>query len=1337
MQEQYRNQLSAEERAAIAETSKALGVEVRITQSLKGGEADGYYKDGTVYLAMDADDKLMNVFAHEITHHFEETAPESYAEYKQAVLEALVRHNADTLRGENLTIESLIQNKQEKYIRSGVNLNVQEAENELVADYTHNILNNPERFREFANRAEHQGFLSKLMEAIREIFAKVKGKFYILTEEYGTPYDAQFAKTEQELQRVFDEAYRNKNTQSTSDGRYSFAGERALIADYTTLETAKTMQERGISNEEIFKNTGWFKGADNQWRFEINDKDLRVIETNPDFQKVQAASEQLQNAESEQERTAALNELRRAAQETQARGTFLKLPDVIQADALFETYPFLRDIDVFYDFDSGSRASYYPGYNAISIDVMKNPTAQGQRRSFAHEIQHAIQEHEGFAIGANAELWNGDQKRYRNTAGELEAEDVKNRLDMTDEERSNTFPESAKENPERVFMDRDKVYGERMNEDDYTKSFSKTKITPDDVKAVQSIPRKSVNAFTSEDIKKTENFAKKYYSEMGEKSPFFRAWFGDWRANDTTPVKVANESGSARGITKNIDTGWDIQISGKVFNETKAHTYKKNVTAKPFLNYINSIVESAVLLDSYTVPNDRVKSSNSAMMHSLYAIADMGNGRELVKLYVEELNDVNSDGTIKRAYQLQNITKQQLNAKGSEKNILAQSTAADTYTVSQLFDLVKGLDKNFKPNEASKVVNEDGTPKVVYHGTRASFNTFILKPEVEFGRALGDGFYFTENYKRAFRYANGITGKDHGGHIMSVYLDIKKPFYITEQNKMNYGDELNEGLSDGKYEGVIDTRNGTYLVFSSNQIKSATDNIGTFDNGNDDIRYSLKESKMNEDADEENSNIYDYTKSFSEQLDDWQNGKIPRYDTLMIGGTPRVFQKIGFNALPFTINQKHVNYALNGTKDSDHALGMDLLKQLPKALETPVAIFESQTQPNRVVAIVDMKHNGKSVVMPIEVDGYGTQNDVSIDSNAVVSVYAKDNAITKQLNEAIQKENSGKMTVFYLNKIKAAALLQTAGLQLPGHLFRNNGYIHSIRENGSNVNPKFENVTHSQQFKRWFGDWENNPNTASKVVNEDGTPKIVYHGTDGEFTVFENMKTGKNFGDISSGMFFFTNYKEGYPNSAVDYARNSSKNNGGNPNIKEVYLDIKKPLRLDSRGYYSTNEYYDKNAEDIYMRFLDGDYDGVIIENSDKNADDSILYAVDNSKQIKSATDNIGTFDKGNDDTRYSLKENNISVNTEDITADFKNLNKTRKEFVEFARKNFPKSVINRNTQKEIGISRTGLDKFLSGNITKEKYATGFKIPQIIESTVKVGEAENKKGKQGINGYEY
>ena len=93
--------------------------------------------------------------------------------------------------------------------------------------------------------------------------------------------------------------------------------------------------------------------------------------------------------------------------------------------------------------------------------------------------------------------------------------------------------------------------------------------------------------------------------------------------------------------------------------------------------------------------------------------------------------------------------------------------------------------------------------------------------------------------------------------------------------------------------------------------------------------------------------------------------------------------------------------------------------------------------------------------------------------------------------------------MFYWNKKEAVALAQLAGLQLPGGLPKD-GFIHSIRESGSKVNTKLENVTHSQQFKRWFGDWEKKPYSASKVVDADGKPLVVYHGTDADFTVFKS-----------------------------------------------------------------------------------------------------------------------------------------------------------------------------------------------------------------------------------------
>ncbi len=223
---------------------------------------------------------------------------------------------------------------------------------------------------------------------------------------------------------------------------------------------------------------------------------------------------------------------------------------------------------------------------------------------------------------------------------------------------------------------------------------AKSSINQDDVQILQSIGRKSVNMFTVEDREKTTALAEKYYREMGVESPFFRAWFGDWRENDNTPIHIVTEKGAVRGVTQNADTGWNIQVSGKVFNESR-HAGKNNVSAMPYLDYINSIVENAVLLDSYSM--GKTKSPNSVMMHSFYALADRGNGVDLLKLYVEEMYDPNTNGTNKRSYQLQNIYKTPLRSSGFSNMSLAPSSQRSTYTISDLFGLVKSIDKNFKP----------------------------------------------------------------------------------------------------------------------------------------------------------------------------------------------------------------------------------------------------------------------------------------------------------------------------------------------------------------------------------------------------------------------------------------------------------------------------------------------------------------------------------------------------------------------------------------------------------------------------------------------------------------
>ncbi len=179
----------------------------------------------------------------------------------------------------------------------------------------------------------------------------------------------------------------------------------------------------------------------------------------------------------------------------------------------------------------------------------------------------------------------------------------------------------------------------------------------------------------------------------------------------------------------------------------------------------------------------------------------------------------------------------------------------------------------------------------------------------------------------------------------------------------------------------------------------------------------------------------------------------------------------------------------HGTKDYDHLLGEQLLKMLPEAIKEPLAIIQSQTRPDRAVVILQMEHNNKKIITAVEVDGQGRHNNTLIDSNALTTLFAKGNAIS-QLKTAVESTINGKNELFYWTKKEALTLLHEEGLQLPSFLPQED-FVNSIRNNSSNVKTKFNDVTESLQFKRWFG--------KSKAVNKDGSPKILYHRTNADF----------------------------------------------------------------------------------------------------------------------------------------------------------------------------------------------------------------------------------------------
>lgn len=349
-----------------------------------------------------------------------------------------------------------------------------------------------------------------------------------------------------------------------------------------------------------------------------------------------------------------------------------------------------------------------------------------------------------------------------------------------------------------------------------------------------------------------------------------------------------------------------------------------------------------------------------------------------------------------------------------------------------------------------------------------------------------------------------------------------------------------------------------------------------------------------------------------------------------MGYTPEIYRRLGMPSLPFVIGPGHV-YSIAKTEAEAkvdgryrknvnyHGLGEAAVKALYERATEPIMVIAAKDEAGRkdrsrskhsVVAIVDVGTAEKSLLLPIEITAERNVNGTRMDVNVLSSAYEK--AVADLAREAIAQENVGQIGVYYVTE--EAETLIGDGVQFPKQLSSasaSTGIVHSIPEN---VNMKIMDQTQSLQFKRWFGDWQNDPARASKVVDAEGKPLVVYHGTDAEFSVFQSENGAYWFGD-------------------QDYAAEMARERGGS-RIVQAYLDIKNP-------YYASLEpgkFMDPAFEaPIIQTAKDGGYDGVILSaDVDSDLAENTFYIVFDPTQIKSATENIGTFDRTNPDIRFS-----------------------------------------------------------------------------------------------------
>lgn len=285
----------------------------------------------------------------------------------------------------------------------------------------HGIIDLPEN----ASEADFETAMNRVLQEIyADAYAGINA-FGARADQFAEPTRA----TVQErtgVGRENAEATRNKTGPPAE--RYSYAGTNAANADLEALEVAKGMAEQNVSAETIRQATGWFRGADGKWRFEIDDSGMRYSSRgdlnygDPDYWRYRELRDKLERdmlgIGSE-----AVTEAERAEYEELApryrdfylqpgvRGdgsaTATRLSDYIQHDELFEQYPQLRDARLVFDELENGERGFYDG---TTITLNEN-LRHAPENTIIHEAQHAIQKYEGFTKGATPDRWEALRNR--------------------------------------------------------------------------------------------------------------------------------------------------------------------------------------------------------------------------------------------------------------------------------------------------------------------------------------------------------------------------------------------------------------------------------------------------------------------------------------------------------------------------------------------------------------------------------------------------------------------------------------------------------------------------------------------------------------------------------------------------------------------------------------------------------------------------------------------------------------------------------------------------------------------------------------------------------------
>ena len=211
------------------------------------------------------------------------------------------------------------------------------------------------------------GIIKRILNALERFIARIRGKDAYLAVEQRQAAERLRDMLTGELKRAYGTDVKGEAAVESDGGkRHSLAGQYSQTAKLNSLSGAVHMNENGTPMDTIRARTGWWLGKDGKWRYEIDDSALSFDRNG-----------YTDNA--------------------------MYLADYVRHDKLFAAYPWLRGVKLkIVDVIAGNENlnGLYNHHND-TIYLKDGRTDKQMKSTLLHELQHVIQEYEGFATGAN------------------------------------------------------------------------------------------------------------------------------------------------------------------------------------------------------------------------------------------------------------------------------------------------------------------------------------------------------------------------------------------------------------------------------------------------------------------------------------------------------------------------------------------------------------------------------------------------------------------------------------------------------------------------------------------------------------------------------------------------------------------------------------------------------------------------------------------------------------------------------------------------------------------------------------------------------------------------